>query len=193
MRSTRKYGRRNRRRRTKKNRLYGGADKEDVPNGKKLQHLFDTSPSKNSLSKKNPNKFTVEVRDLSENYVQMLLNDVDEKPQKYIIKITDASNNSVYCTSTQDFKETINKNFNQINEGKLYKLNLRRNKTIIKRIKDGVGEGLGRASSAVSSGVGAVSSRVGKASSAVSSGVSAGVGKVISAIRVRSNPKPAAT
>jgi hypothetical protein len=115
MRSTRKYGRRNRRRLTKKNRLYGGAD-QAVPPNEILQHLFDTSPNKNSSLKKNPNKFTVEVRKLDNNVdVKKLFDNKDLPP--YIIKITDASNNSVYCASTQDFKETINKKFKIIGDG----------------------------------------------------------------------------
>jgi X-X-X-Leu-X-X-Gly heptad repeat protein len=204
MRSTRKYGRRNRSRRTKKNRLYGGADKtEPVLDGEKLQYLFDTSPNKNFRWKKNPNKFTVEVRNLATEYVNKLPKDGNEL-QKYIIKITGANNKSVYCTSTQDFKETINKKFHEITENKLFNLILMRNKTRTKRMREKLDKGLDNASMAVSSGVGAVSSGVGAVSSgvgAVSSGVgkglgnarravSSGVGKVINTIRGRSNQPP---
>ena len=148
MRSTRKYGRRNRSRRTKKNRLYGGADKtEPVLDGEKLQYLFDTSPNEKL------NKFTVEVRDLADNVnVKKLPNKVEFPP--YIIKITDANNQSVYYFSTQDFKKTINLNFDEINNNMSSKLKdhkFTRNKTIRKRIVEKLGEGLNSAVSAAKS------------------------------------------
>jgi len=143
--------------------------------------LFNTSP------KQKLNKFTVEVRDLSENYVQMLSKDY-KKPLKYIIKITDA-NKSDYCFSTQDFKETIKKNFDEINNIMNDKLNnhkFTRNKTISTHIREGLDKGLTKVSStAIAAKVG-----VGQGLGIASRAVSSGVGNAINIIRGRRNQPP---